>query len=122
MGIVDGSLTPPPKAVSDSKIGQLIQNDEYIIWLRKDQLVLSWLISSISKQICSQLLDLTSAHSIWEFLEGSFATQSKARVFQYKSELASLKKGDMSINDFVNKAKALSINLAVARKTLDKDD
>ena len=56
------------------------------------------------------------------FLEKHFATQSRARIFQYKSELSTLKNGEKSIAEFVNHAKSLAVSLIVAGCSVDNDD
>jgi histone deacetylase 1/2 len=57
--------------------------------------------------------------SFWKFF---FATKTKARMFQLTSELHSLEKGDLSISDFIHKAKTISINLASAGKVAETND
>ncbi|RVX08728.1 Retrovirus-related Pol polyprotein from transposon RE1 [Vitis vinifera] len=59
IAFVDGSLVQP------------ITNDPRlrVAWLRANNLVLSWLMNSIAKEICGSLLYFTNAFDIWEEFE-----------------------------------------------------
>ena len=96
MGIVDGSYSSPPPLIEnfEGENSGIRSNPDYILWHRMDQLVLSWFVSSVSEEIGSQLVGMTTFRDVWLFLEKYFATQSRARIFQFKSELSSLKKGE----------------------------
>jgi hypothetical protein len=58
ISFIDGSLMQP------------ITNNEslHVAWLRSNNLVLSWLMNSIAKDIRSSLLYFTSAFDIWKEL------------------------------------------------------
>ncbi|KAF3772338.1 hypothetical protein EJ110_NYTH56794 [Nymphaea thermarum] len=51
-GFIDGSKTEPQKTII--KDGKSAPNLEYIDWRRRDQLLLCWLISSLSDSVHSQ--------------------------------------------------------------------
>lgn len=84
--------------------------------------MLSCFLSSISEEIGSHVINLTTTRDVWVFLEKYFATKSRSRVFQYKSELSNLKKGDKSHTKFVHQAKMLVVNLVAVGCPFDDDD
>jgi hypothetical protein len=50
----------------------------------------------------------TTSQDAWEILDGSFTTQSTARVMQIRGALGKVNKLDSAATDFFNKVKALS--------------
>ena len=73
ISFIDGSLMQP------------ITNNESlrVAWLRSNNLVLSWLMNSIAKDIRSSLLYFTSAFDIWEELRIRYLRSDGPRVFQF---------------------------------------
>lgn len=63
-------------------------NPAYEEWLCKDQLLVSWINSTLTQEIIAQVIDLTHAHQIWNALHENFAQQCQAREMQLR--LASL--------------------------------
>ncbi|KAF3772531.1 hypothetical protein EJ110_NYTH57683 [Nymphaea thermarum] len=58
MGYIDGTIHCPPKTVGNSDD----VNPDYILWLKHDQLVLSWIITSLSENVLSQVIGLETAY------------------------------------------------------------
>jgi len=54
LGIVDGSEPCPPKFLPDSTNPNTV-NPAYAVWQKKDQLVLSWILCSLSPAILTSL-------------------------------------------------------------------
>ncbi|KAG5597213.1 hypothetical protein H5410_038445 [Solanum commersonii] len=48
---IDGTTQIPPQFLDDTK-----SNPAYTVWLREDQLVLSWIVASVSESILPQLV------------------------------------------------------------------
>ena len=73
----------PEKYIADSADADQSSpriNPAYISWIRIDQFVLSWLLSSISEQMLGHVLHYKSASKVWIVLEQTFSTKSKARA------------------------------------------
>ena len=62
-------------------------NTEYKNWIKDDQLFISWLRSFMSEGILSSIAQYNTTSSVWKALERMFASQSKARLLQHKSQL-----------------------------------
>ena len=78
----------------------LIPNPAYPSWFEIDQLLLSILISTISDTLVSSIVGLTSSRAVWATLEKMFSSQSRARLMHTHYQLATLKKGNLSITNF----------------------
>uniref|UniRef100_A0A803NKT0 Integrase catalytic domain-containing protein n=1 Tax=Cannabis sativa TaxID=3483 RepID=A0A803NKT0_CANSA len=92
----------------------VVENPQFLQWRHKDQLLLSWLRSSMTEGILATVACYNTSNSVWRALEQKFASQSKARLLQLKSQLTNLQKGNMSISDYVDKIKSICDSLAIA--------
>lgn len=93
-------LTP-----ADEVAGKL--NEEFLTWEQQDQLLLSWLLASMSDGLLIRMVGCDYSFQVWEKLEQFFASQTKAKVNQLKTQLRSLKKGSLSATDYLLKIKKL---------------
>ncbi|KAF4384398.1 hypothetical protein F8388_004631 [Cannabis sativa] len=114
--ILLGGHSPPERLVN----GQT--NPEFTIWKRKDQLLLSWLRSSMSESVLGSLAQFQSSYTAWRALEQRYASQSKARILQIKSQLSTIQKGNLSISDYLDKVKILADSLSVAGTPMEEND
>ncbi|XP_019255045.1 PREDICTED: uncharacterized protein LOC109233619 [Nicotiana attenuata] len=71
-------------------------------WQRYNDLVVSWLINSLSENIVRKL-----AKDIWSELEERYGQADAARVFELKKELARISQGSLDIASYFNKIKQL---------------
>uniref|UniRef100_A0A2N9GF05 Retroviral polymerase SH3-like domain-containing protein n=1 Tax=Fagus sylvatica TaxID=28930 RepID=A0A2N9GF05_FAGSY len=105
-------LFPPQYIASLSSPTTLVLNPAYASWFEIDQLLLSVLMSTISKTLVPSLVGLNSSRAVWLTLEKMFSSQSRARVMTTRYTLATLKKGNLTITDYFQKAKACTDLLA----------
>ncbi|XP_042067139.1 uncharacterized protein LOC121810436 [Salvia splendens] len=70
----------------------------YAAWIRCNSMVVSWIMNSLSPQICSSIMYLDDAKEIWSDLRDSFSQCDFARVYQLKQKIMSLVQGDDDIN------------------------
>ena len=78
--------------VDSANSNVLLTNPDYRSWIRLDQFVMSWLLSSISDQMLGHVVHYQSAAEVWIVLEQLFSTKSKARALQLHLSLQTLKK------------------------------
>jgi len=123
-GYIDGSIPCPPKhlpattaAPSSSSI-----NPSFQPWYHQDKLILSALVSSLSEPILANVVNLTTSREVWLTLEKMFSSQSKSRVMQSRYQLATLKKGALSIADYFQKAQTLAHTLAASEEPLKSSE
>ncbi|KAK6130060.1 hypothetical protein DH2020_036187 [Rehmannia glutinosa] len=117
---INGVCSKPHQYIT--KNDKQIVNHEFVNWKRHDQLLASWILSSLSEAILVTLVGLTSFQDIWEALEMSFATQSRAKIMQHRLQLQTLKKRDMPMREFLNKIKTCCDMLAAAGQKLSDEE
>ncbi|KAK3012746.1 hypothetical protein RJ639_008094 [Escallonia herrerae] len=119
-GHIDGASSPPPKTiVSPTAENLLIPNPEYEAWFKKDQLLLSWLFfASLTEEIFPYIIGLSTSQEVWTALAHSFGSVSQNRQLQLYIKLQELKKNDLSISEYLHKAKSLSDELRAAGRPL----
>lgn len=91
---------------TDEELAQQRVTLEYLTWKRQDQLLASWIISLLSEGNFVLIVGLSTFKEIWHVLETKFASQSRAKLMQYKLQLQILKKGNMNMREFFNKVKS----------------
>ncbi|CAM8928639.1 unnamed protein product [Rhodiola kirilowii] len=72
-------------------------------WQRCNDVVMSWLISSVSKQIVGQILHSFDAADAWNTLHIRYAGSNLSRKFALKRDICNLMQGDMSIDAYFEK-------------------
>ena len=70
MGFVDGSLSQPQ-----------VDDHSAPIWSRCNNMVISWLLNVVSKEIVDGLLYLDTAQSVWSDLHDRFHQSNAPRIF-----------------------------------------
>ncbi|KAH0776743.1 hypothetical protein KY290_008154 [Solanum tuberosum] len=74
---IDGTTQTPTQFLDDTNTNP---NPEYTIWLRQDQLVLSWIVASVSESILPQLVGAATARVAWDKLVASYASGSRPYI------------------------------------------
>jgi hypothetical protein len=121
LGIVDGSEPCPPKFLPDSTNPNTV-NPAYAVWQKKDQLVLSWILCSLSPAILTSMYGLNTSKSAWAYLTGRYTDQSRSRISHPKRQLQSLQQGRKTCTEYLNQAKSWADQLAALGKLVDNDD
>lgn len=86
LGLIDRFVEEPAKHYST-----------YREWERANELVMSWLLNSVEKDIGDNLLYFHSARELWIELENRFEQNSGTQLFQLKKELMSISQGSRNI-------------------------
>jgi hypothetical protein len=125
MGLLDGSDRAPPEImeVEDDK-GKKVQvkNPAYAAWIERDQLVLKFLLNSLSPDILSHVLGVESTAEAWSTIDGMFKTVARSKIQHLRSQLNDTKKLAMSADDYFTKMKGFASELAAVGKPLDEDE
>ena len=98
-----GTKSPPKKFSSpeDEESGNVNQN--FINWEQQDQLLVSWLLSGMSESVLSRMISCETSAQVWSTLEIYFASQIRAKISQYKTQLKNTRKDSLTMNDFLLK-------------------
>ncbi|XP_010272914.1 PREDICTED: uncharacterized protein LOC104608581 [Nelumbo nucifera] len=83
---------------------------------------MGWLLMILTKLILAHVIGCTSSRSIRIILEQLYASKSRVRVMQLHFELHSLKKGALSVPQYLQKGKNLTDNLTAAGEPLSDTD
>ena len=78
---IDGNAVAPAATLEIVKSGNEIEkvpNPALERWAAQEQQVLSFLLSSLSREILTQVATMPTAADVWRAIEGIFASQSRA--------------------------------------------
>ncbi|MCO5612656.1 hypothetical protein L7F22_066925 [Adiantum nelumboides] len=92
-------------------------------WHQGSAKVMYWLSVSVSNSIIGHIQDADSPKDAWDNLIAFNATNTRIRKIQLKNELNTIKKGDLSVNDYTLKIKALNtilMNLGISQVPLSQ--
>ncbi|GAV69817.1 UBN2_3 domain-containing protein [Cephalotus follicularis] len=56
MQFVDGSSSPPPRNLSSAPADTPVLNPDFLAWYKQDQLLLSWILSSLTESVHAQVV------------------------------------------------------------------
>ena len=76
------SSVKPLQYLSDADKQNGIMNPEYLDYEQQDQLLLSWLLSSMSENLLTRMIGCDESLKVWSKLEQYFTVTTKARVKQ----------------------------------------
>ncbi|KAM6589966.1 hypothetical protein CsatA_012571 [Cannabis sativa] len=93
---LEGTLLQPP--ANDSLFDH---------WTRCNQLVMSWILHSVSPEIKSSIMYFDTAHEMWTVLNNRFNQANGPRIFELNETLTYLNQGDDSVSAYFTKLTAI---------------
>lgn len=96
LGFIDGTLIIPK---ADSTIQQA--------WTRCNDMILSWLLNSLSEEIAESFFYSQSAKDLWGDPKDRFGQANGAKLFQLQKELTSVVQENSSVSTYFTKMKSL---------------
>ncbi|KAG5581987.1 hypothetical protein H5410_052614 [Solanum commersonii] len=112
---IDGSESAPPRVLDGDK-----PNPAYKVWV--DQLVLSWIVTSISESILPQLIGAETSRAAWDKLIAAYSSGSKPLIRELKAQLHNLRRDNATIESYAQGAKAIADKLAILQYPITNDD
>ena len=99
---IDDLTTPPPSHIAQRIEDDLrsVENPEFATWRSHDQVLLGWLLSSMSEGIISLVLNLETSREVWKAIEVQFGYQSKSRLLHLRYMMNSTRNDDLKITDY----------------------
>ena len=114
---------PPRKIAKDStKPTELSDNPEYKEWVAKDQQIVNYLLSSITKVVMVQVSNCTTSAEMWRVIQEMTASQSRGRIINMRMALATAQKGSSTIAEYFSKMKSLADDMASEGKRLEDEE
>jgi hypothetical protein len=84
LAFVDGSLPQP----------SIDAGAEHHTWVRCNNIILSWILNSISKEIADSIIYIDSCHGMWLDLKEHFSQKNGPSVFQLQKSISVLSQGN----------------------------
>jgi hypothetical protein len=112
---------PEQTLVADDKKTQM-PNPKFAIYIAKQQQVLNFLFSSLSKDMLELVAAYSTPEEVWENLMTMASSQSQAHVVNTRMAHSTTRKGTHTIAQYVGKMKALTDDMASAGKKLDDEE
>ena len=103
LGFVDGSIPRPGEDADPA----LLES-----WQCTNDIVSSWLLNSISKDLTESIIYCDSAASMWSDLKSRFLHGNGPRIFQLKREIATFHQGNLTVTQYFSKIKTLWAELS----------
>lgn len=104
--------TIPPRFLTDTDRDSGTVNSAYTAWEQQDQMLLSWLQSTLSSSILARVLGSVHSYEVWEKIHSYFQHQTRAKARQLRTELRHLSLEDKPVDEFLAKVKSLVDSLA----------
>ncbi|XP_073360660.1 uncharacterized protein [Aegilops tauschii subsp. strangulata] len=124
-GYVDGTTPEPAKLhVTKDKDGKesAEPNPLHPIWVREDQQVLGYLLSTLSKEVLIAVTKVTTAHALWTAVAGMVSSQFMSRVNNIRTTLINAQKGNQTVAAYFASLRGLADELAAAGKAIQDDE
>ena len=125
MGYLTGVTKMPPETITRKDAAgkeEEVPNPALEDWEATDQQVLSNLLSSVSKEILTQVATCKTAAEAWKTIEAMFASRTRARTVNTRIALSNTKKGNSSAAEYFGKMKALGDEMAAAGRPLEDEE
>ncbi|KAL5780818.1 hypothetical protein ACOSQ2_011555 [Xanthoceras sorbifolium] len=126
---IDSSKHPLPQFINvqipnETGGGRIEQqpNKEYQRWKKSDQILLCWLISTLSQKVVGQVTKCKSSLEAWTKLENLYSQKSMAKILNLRQQLQTIRKGSHSISDFVLKIKNIGYALFTVGEEVSERD
>jgi hypothetical protein len=78
-GFLDGTKKALVEFITvqkEDKTEEKVLNPEYITWLTQDQQLMSYLNSTLSKEVLGQVTSCETPEEVWALVHGMYASQS----------------------------------------------
>ena len=120
---IDGLSAQPCQCLLDAQ-GSLTTNVnlDFLTWRIKDKALLSLINSTLTPQVFSLVVGMTTSREVWNTLKQRSTSTSRENILNLKLELQSLKKGSDSINGFLQKIKIAQDKLLPVGVIVDNEE
>src|ERR1044072_7550987 len=102
----------PQKYLSDHDRVLEILSPEYLIWEQQDAYLLTWLQSTLTKEVLLQMIGCKHSYQLWERLHSGFFSLTEAKSRELRLELRGMKLGSKGVSDYLQQIKMLCDSLS----------
>lgn len=75
------------------------------LWNRCNDMIISWILNSLSREISSSVLYVETAHQLWTELVDRFGQSSGAKFYQIQKNLGEIVQGNSNVASYFTKLK-----------------
>jgi hypothetical protein len=100
----------------------VILNPDHAVWHVCDQHVLTYLVTSLSREVLVGVASNATAADMWAAISKTFTSQSRSCVLHLCNQLVATKKGNMSVTIYFSTMRGYAHEMAAIGKALDDDD
>lgn len=111
MAHLDGSQPQTLPAASNIVASEITSTQQDDLWTKQDQFLLGWILSSLTEPVLNQVVACNSTREVWHTLQQVDSAQSTAQELEIRHQLHSLKKGSLTLIDYLNRIQSLSDRL-----------
>jgi hypothetical protein len=116
-----GTTEAPAEYLAGDDKKKKMPNLEFAGYIARQQQVLNFLLSSLSKKMLKYVATYTTPQEVWGNLV-AMTSQSHARVVNTCMVLSTTRKGNLTVSQYVGKMKLLAGYMVAAGKKLDDED
>uniref|UniRef100_A0A2N9HIJ5 Integrase catalytic domain-containing protein n=1 Tax=Fagus sylvatica TaxID=28930 RepID=A0A2N9HIJ5_FAGSY len=118
---LDGSI-PQPMQFLTSDAGVQSVNPTFLAWKKKDKAILTLLYSTLTSPVLAMVIGLSTSQEVWNTLEERFTSTARANVLNLKLELQSIRKGNESMNTYLQRIKITRDRLSAVGVLIDNEE
>lgn len=96
LGFIDGFLTKPA-----------MDTPEFSAWDRCNNMVLPWILNSVSQEIASSIIYIESAQEMCEDIKDRFSQSNRHWIFQIQKAISALSQNNQSVSSYYTSLKGL---------------
>lgn len=100
LGFIDGTYLQPESTASF-----------FTHWSRCNDIVISWLLNTVTAEIRQSVMYLSTAKAIWDDFKVKFAQTNVPKLFNLRRDIAYLTQGNLSITAYFTKFRSLTDEL-----------
>jgi hypothetical protein len=91
-------------------------------WMARDQAVLGYILSTLTRETLLHVSRCTTAAGVWKSLVDMYSSKSRACSFNTRIALATTKKNHMSVTDYFTKTSNFADELAASSGSALRND
>jgi hypothetical protein len=86
--------------IDDSLVKPNVESPEYFAWNRCNNMVLSWILNSVSQEISASIIFIESAHEMWNDIKERFSQSNGPHIFQLQKAISALSQNSNSVTSY----------------------
>jgi len=94
------------------------QPNDHALWKRYNDMILSWILNSITPELAESVIYSTTAQEVWEDLRDRFSQSNAPRIFQIERDIACISQAQMTVVAYYTKLKGLWDELESYNRTV----